>query len=229
MIRFLPLLLLLTAAADGEVRVIGLDEIWDPVPQVANERRLFKSYPSAGYTPDDVEFVIDERLTGQARTLSVIGFRAGPGMARVGTFEIMPGGLNLAEFSYDIPVRRAQDYFIWKIIVPLSIIVFMSWAAFWIDPAQIGPRLGVSVTSVLTLIASRFLLGALLPRISYLTRLDIFILGATVLVFLGLVEVVGTSNVAAHRDGRTALRLNRWSRVAFPIAFIAIVVWAFWL
>ncbi len=49
---------------------------------------------------------------------------------------------------------------------------------------------------MLTLIAYRFLLGGMLPRISYLTRLDYFLLGSTVLVFLALVEAACTSRLA---------------------------------
>ena len=39
---------------------------------------------------------------------------------------------------------------------------------------------------MLTLIAYRFLLGQSLPPVSYLTRLDYFLLGATILVFIAL-------------------------------------------
>ncbi|MFV2073735.1 MAG: hypothetical protein ACC742_13935, partial [Thermoanaerobaculales bacterium] len=45
----------------------------------------------------------------------------------------------------------------------MAIIVFMSWVVFWIDPRHVGPRISVAVTSMLTLIAYRFLLGQLLP------------------------------------------------------------------
>jgi hypothetical protein len=82
---------------------------------------------------------------------------------------------------------------------------------------------------VLTLIAYRFLLGAIVPRISYLTRLDIFILGATILVFLGLVEIVISGNLTARGSDRAGRHLDRGSRLFFPVAFALITVWAFWL
>jgi hypothetical protein len=255
----------------GGVRVLDVNEIWTPTPQVANERRLFKTFDevvhvapdghvmyrqrfhgtittpldlrnfpldrntvsfrvvAAGYGPEEVEFVIDERITGQRHPLSLIDFRVADGTARLGTFEILPGGEEFSEFAYTLEVRRAQSYFIWKIIFPLATIVFMSWAAFWMDPSQQGSRVSVSITSVLTLIAYRFLLGAIVPRISYLTRLDIFILGATILVFLGLVEVVISGNLATRGSDRAGRRLDRGSRLFFPIAFAVIIAWAFWL
>ncbi|MHC4218800.1 MAG: hypothetical protein ACYSU7_10145, partial [Planctomycetota bacterium] len=184
---------------------------------------------AVGYSPEEVELVIDDRITGQRHPLSIIDFRVADGQARVGTFEFLPDARRFSEFEYALEVRRAQAYFIWKIIVPLATIVFMSWAAFWMDPSQQGSRVSVSITSVLTLIAYRFLLGSLVPRISYLTRLDIFILGATILVFLGLVEIVVSGNLTARGSDLASRRLDRWSRVFFPVAFALIIAWAFWI
>ena len=111
----------------------------------------------------------------------------------------------------------------------MAIIVFMSWVVFWIPPVQIGPRLSVAVTSMLTLIAYRFLLGQVLPPVSYLTRLDYFLLGSTVLVFITLVQVALTSTMSDEDRAARAKRINRASRWVFPVAFVALFVWSFWL
>ena len=66
------------------------------------------------------------------------------------------------------------------------------------------------------------------PRDLRLTRLDIFILGATILVFLGLVEVVASGNLAARERGVAARRLDRWSRLVFPVAFATVIALALW-
>ena len=67
-------------------------------------------------------------------------------------------------------------------MVPLSIVVFMSWAVFWIDPAVAPARISLSATAVLTVFAYQFVLSNLLPRVSYLTRLDRYFVGAAILV-----------------------------------------------
>jgi hypothetical protein len=111
----------------------------------------------------------------------------------------------------------------------VAIIVFMSWVVFWIGAEHLGPRLSVAGTSMLTLIAFRFLLGQSLPPVSYLTRLDYFLLGATILVFIALVEVALTS--AMHEGDRSgsAMKVNRTSRWVFPFVFGALIVVSFWL
>ena len=80
---------------------------------------------------------------------------------------------------------------------------------------------------MLTLIAYRFAIGALLPKVSYLTRLDTFILGSTLLVFASLMEAAYVTAAARHDHLDRALRMDRWAKVAFPFTFALIAIYAF--
>jgi gamma-aminobutyric acid receptor subunit beta len=97
----------------------------------------------------------------------------------------------------------------------------MSWTVFWIDPAQFGPQIGMSATSMLTLIAFQFAMANILPRLSYYTLLDKFIVGSTIIVFLSLIASVTTSYLVAMQKRETALRIDCLCRLAFPAAFAA--------
>ena len=101
----------------------------------------------------------------------------------------------------------------------------MAWGAFYINPTNAGAQIGVATSSMLTLIAYRFMLGNLIPRLPYMTRLDFFLLGSTTLVFLTLVEVVITTNLALRQMEKIALKIDQWCRVVFPVTFI---LWSFW-
>ncbi len=132
----------------------------------------------------------------------------------------MPGNdLSLPGFSFSLKAERRVEYFIVKIILPLILIVAMSWIVFWIDPKESAIQISVAIRTMLTLIAYRFAVGAELPKVSYLTRLDFFILSATVLVFASLVEVIVTSTLAQREKLDLARHLDRWSRWLFPIIF----------
>ncbi len=52
---------------------------------------------------------------------------------------------------------RKPGYYVLKVIFPLILIVIMSWTVFWIAPSESGTQISVAVTSILTLIAYRFL------------------------------------------------------------------------
>jgi hypothetical protein len=63
-------------------------------------------------------------------------------------------------------------------------------------------------------------LGYLLPKISYLTIIDKFILGSTVFVFLALAESIITSAVFIKKRDRLARRIDLLSRWLFSASFI---------
>lgn len=88
--------------------------------------------------------------------------------------------------------RRLLHHYVVKAIIPLALIVMMSWVVFWIDPKQIPNQLSVAVTTILTLIAYHIALSGKLPEIPYLTHMDKFLFSATILVFMSLIEVVIT-------------------------------------
>jgi len=76
---------------------------------------------------------------------------------------------------------------------------------------------------MLTLIAYRFMVGAGIPVIPYLTRMDLFILGSTILVFLALIQAVLTSLMLNSGKAKRARWLDRVCRLLFPAVFLAMI------
>jgi len=134
--------------------------------------------------------------------------------------------IEVAGFAFKFTAKRFALYYVWQVIVPLILIVMMSWGAFYIDPTNTGAQIGVATSSMLTLIAYRFMLGNLIPRLPYMTRLDYFTLGSTILVFLTLLEVIITTNLALREKGKIARKIDLWCRFVFPATFIFWSVWS---
>jgi hypothetical protein len=93
-------------------------------------------------------------------------------------------GVVLPAVYIEVEVSRERWFYIWKIIFPLVLIVFMSSAVFWIPPSLNPSQIAIATASVLTLIAFYLTIASLLPRISYMTRIDVFVIGCTAIVFL---------------------------------------------
>ena len=180
---------------------------------------------SVRYGPDEVALTVDSEATGRMDRFSVAGWDVDLGEAQVSQIDRRKGG-SLVRMTQRIVARRESTFFMMKVVVPLCLIVFMAWTVFWVDPSDIGPQFGIATASVLTLIAFQFSLVRMLPHVSYLTRLDRFLLGATVLVFLALGEATVSSRMA--RAGRTqaARRLDLWSRWVYAALFAALVMFA---
>jgi hypothetical protein len=184
-----------------------------------------------GYSPEEIEFVPISEDFGDGRSpeMTIPDWSVGEFQIRTAPWAIIPGGRQIAGLEGVFEARRHLGFYIGKAFVSVAIIVFMSWVVFWIGTQNVGPRLSVAVTSMLTLVAYRFLLGQKLPPVSYLTRLDYFLLGSTILVFVALIQVALTG--AMNEEGRAdrAQAVNRTSRWAFPVAYAALLVWSFWV
>ena len=142
---------------------------------------------------------------------------------RIEPFYVAPLQRSISRIIYEAELSRNMGYYLWKVLVPLSLIVLMSWAVFWISPVHVAPRIGTSTSAVLTLIAFQFSLGYMLPRLSYLTRADRLLMGSTLLVFLAFGASLLTILLAGQGQETLARRINRVARWLFPAAFLAVL------
>src|SRR5947209_4020743 len=133
-----------------------------------------------------------------------------------------------SSYAFDFTASRNVQHYILKVILPLILIVIMSWSVFWIDPVHSNSQISIAVTSMLTLIAYRFAVVTQLPRLPYMTRLDAFILTSTLLVFFSLIEVLMTTILETNRQRERAKKIDRYSRVIFPAIFVAVSIAIFW-
>ena len=183
------------------------------------------------YGPQEVAFRIDTQRMGESEDFSISDWAVQKGAARLDPYYFAPQARNIARLVYEQKVSRYLGYYFWRIIFPMMIIVFMSWVVFWISPKQMGTQIGVASRTILTLFAFKFALTSLLPKIPYLTRLDIFILASTIMSFLAFVEVIITSKLAEDEENERKVALAKktdvWCRWMFPAAFGLITIIVF--
>ena len=175
---------------------------------------------SMEYGEKDVRLIIDEEVTGRrVDEFNVPDWKISGVQAKVYSQPVVAFNQVHSGYEFSISAKRRSAYYIWKVILPLIFIVFMSWTVFWINPAQFGPQIAMSATSMLTLIAFQFAMANILPHLSYYTLLDKFIVGSTIIVFLSLIESVTTSYLVSIQKKEMAMRIDRLCRWAFPSAF----------
>ncbi|MGA9725711.1 MAG: hypothetical protein WBQ86_24880, partial [Candidatus Binatus sp.] len=130
------------------------------------------------------------------------------------------GGLTVPEAKFEIDVTRRSSFYLWKVFLPLLLMVFLSWAVFWIEADDLSNQVQVAVTTILTVIAFAFAISATMPRLPYLTYIDAFFLECYIYVFLAVVELM-TVHVT-HRSERRrdlGLKIRRYSRWVIPASF----------
>ena len=96
---------------------------------------------------------------------------------------------------------------------------------------QLGTQIELLSAALLTRIAVQTSFVDLLPVVSYLTRLNVFVLTSTALFFLALMASLWTSSLVQKIDVERAERFYRSLRFVFPGAFSATLLYFFggWL
>ncbi len=129
-------------------------------------------------------------------------------------------------FVVTIDVRRTSFFMVRLIIIPLVLIVMLSWSVFWMDRSSLGDRINVSFIGILTVVAYQLVVSELLPRISYVTFMNGFlnISFATMVASVVINLVVG----ALDQKGRSEVgdRVDYRCRWIFPLTYFGLVLLA---
>jgi hypothetical protein len=187
-----------------------------------DRQRLELAVESFLWTEDDLIIVAEPGITGFAHDFSIPEWH----IERVGTRIMSSSALRSAEpFSrivLEIDVAREWGFYVWKIMLPMVIIVALSWSIFWMSDERLAARSRIAATGVLTIVAFQFVVGEALPRIAYLTLLDkVMITSFTILS----VTVLQSMIVSRYQDEDMprAQRIDRISRLIFPGVYLGLM------
>ena len=168
-IRTFPERLLVTPSGE----VFYRQRVWGPFSQKLNlsefpfDRHTFQVLLVAAVptlSPGTIELVQDPEYTsGLAADFSLPDWSVEGWTATPTVYNPLARPEGTPGFAFEFVARRHVGYFMLKLMLPLMLIVMMSWIVFWIDPEDMGIQVSVAVTSMLTLIAYRFMVGASVP------------------------------------------------------------------
>ncbi|MEO8209966.1 MAG: hypothetical protein ABI840_05365 [bacterium] len=140
---------------------------------------------------------------------------------------IIEGTPELPALTFIFQAKRESGFYILVFVIPLVLIIVMSWMAFWLHSKLSSSQISIATTSMLTLIAYRFVVSGSLPKISYMTRMDIFVLGSSILIFITLIQSVFTASVSSAGNEVLANKIDKNCRWIFPLLYIIVVLIAF--
>ncbi|KAF2367679.1 Neurotransmitter-gated ion-channel [Trinorchestia longiramus] len=86
------------------------------------------------------------------------------------------GQANYSVLQVNFNLQRHTGYFLIQVYVPCFLIVVLSWVSFWLNREATSDRVGLGITTVLTLSTISLDSRTDLPKVHYATALDWFIL-----------------------------------------------------
>ena len=129
-----------------------------------------------------------------------------------------------SEFLMEIEVVRKYDYYLWKIIIPLILLVMISWSVFWMIGDKLVDRMSISMTGILTIVAYQFIISDILPRVSYFTFMDTFLSISFLIMLLSVFENIIVNNLDLVEESAQAKKVDMVCRIAFPVLYFVSLI-----
>ena len=121
-----------------------------------------------------------------------------------------------------LDVQRQSSYYLFKIILPIIFILCISLSVFWVRGSQLEAKVNVTIVCLLSLIAYNFIIDEDLPKLSYLTFLDCFILLSY--FYTGTATILCVySFLRKLKSGRDLSVVDRYAQFIGPISYFAIL------
>lgn len=120
-------------------------------------------------------------------------------------------------------VERRPLFLVRLIVMPLLMIVLLSWSIFWMDRSSLGDRINLSFVGILTVVAYQIVVGDIMPRISYPTLLNTFLdISFYMMCAAAVVNlVVGAADMAGKV--RRGERIDHRCRIIFPATYFGLI------
>jgi hypothetical protein len=192
-----------------------------------DEQTLQIHFKFLGYRVEDVRF---EPVAEYSKLLPQRGNPVGNAGWRIGDYAVSAGeDLSAiagaaavapgATLQIDVAAERRSGYLIRVVVLPLMLIVALSWVVFWMDRESLGNRMDISFIALLTVVAFQIMVEQALPAIPDLTlmagflAINYLLLAATIVVNLRVDQL---DRAGRQADGDVLDLRCRWM---FPVLY----------
>ena len=129
----------------------------------------------------------------------------------------------ISRLTLSISLDRKPANVLWKVLLPLTLLVLAMWAIFWMNAEALSDRLNISFIGILSVIAYQFLVEGAMPRIDYFTFTDGFLLLSFAILFSTIVESLVVYWLIKISKEFIAKILDIFFRIAFPAVYVTLI------
>jgi hypothetical protein len=167
---------------------------------------------------------LDRARTGRTKYAFVTDWDILRDDARITHDRDLTGPENPALLDFSLLVQRRSHYYYWRALLPMVLLVMISWVVFWFEPTNLQPQISTALGVLLSLVTFTFSIDASLPKVMNLTFIDRYALMSLIFVLSAIVAITAIHVTLTRRGVDSALVVQAWARWIFPAAYVVAVV-----
>ncbi|WP_051543066.1 hypothetical protein [Thiothrix lacustris] len=129
-----------------------------------------------------------------------------------------------SSIRYTVNIERPLNFFVWKLLLPLLIVLLLGCSALFIHPTYTEVRLAAPATALLSLVFLQQAYSASLPEVGYLVLLDKVYVLAYILVVGLMLSTIITSSWIRTGDEVQIKRTIQWDKLIVICMLLFFVV-----
>jgi len=176
-----------------------------------------------GYDTNEVVLELDRETTGTLdRDVSALQWelQSLTASTRVDVAAYLGGHQgSSSSLAINILLVRKPGFMLRVVVIPLIMLVVLSWSVFWMARESLGERMDISFVGILTVVAYQILVSEHQPKIAYFTLMGAFLYLCFLTLFASVVInlLVGRLRGTGRTD--EAYQIDKRCRWAFPLAY----------
>jgi hypothetical protein len=181
----------------------------------------FRSFPfdeQVFYVRIDLLIPEERFIYSELEGFSAVGEQLGEEEWTVTSFEVEIDSQEFgSRFNFIFTAQRVIGYYVTRILVPLLLIILVSWVAFFLN--DYVKRIEVTAGNLLLFIAFNFAIAGDLPRLGYMTFIDVLLMATFAISVLIVAFNVLLQRLEVHEKGALAQSLDRYTLWIIPIIY----------
>jgi hypothetical protein len=118
-----------------------------------------------------------------------------------------------------LDMERRPAHMLQIVVLPLTLLVILTFAVFWMDRESLGDRMDISFIGILTVVAYQIIVSDSMPGIAYFTLMSGFLYSTYLVLGIGVIVNLVVAKLDRSGRSRTGDRVDRICRWAVPAGF----------